>query len=149
MKLKRLILFLSIPITFMACKKVIEIQETDLIAGAVALKSVANNESAIIGAYGGVGVEMDILLNATLSDEMKTAGEFYNAASTHEWQYSSTDLGIRDNFNAIIPQFRTINRVNLVLEALPKAEALLTGDEGKRLSLRGEGLFLRAFAHFQ
>ena len=149
MKLKRLILFLLIPITFMACKKVIEIQETDLIAGAVALKSVANNESAIIGAYGGVGVEMDILLNATLSDEMKTAGEFYNAASTHEWQYSSTDIGIRDNFNAIVPQYRTINRVNLVLEALPKAEAFATGDEGKRLSLRGEGLFLRAFAHFQ
>ncbi len=133
----------------MACKKVIEIQETDLIAGPTALKTIANNESAVIGAYGGVGVEMDILLNATLSDEMKTAGEFYNAASTHEWQYSSTDVGIRDNFTAIVPQYRTINRVNLVLQALPTAQALLAGDEAKRASLRGEGLFLRAFAHLQ
>ena len=149
MKLKRIILTLSIPLAFIACSKVLEIKETDLIEGANALKSIANNESAIIGAYGGVGVEMDILLNATLSDEMKTAGEFYNAATTHEWQYTPTDVGIRDNFTAIVPQYRTIDRVNRVLQALPAAEARLVGDEGKRLSLRGEALFLRAFAHFQ
>jgi len=149
MRLKRILLFLSISITFLACKKLIEIPETDLIAGPTALKTIANNESAIIGAYGGVATEMDILLNASFSDEMKTAGEFYNAASTHEWQYSSTDVGIRDNFTAIVPQYRTINRVNLVLQALPAAQALVAGDEAKRASLRGEGLFLRAFAHFQ
>ncbi len=149
MNLKKIIFSFLIPFSFLSCKKVIEIQETDLIAGTTALKSIANNESAIIGAYGGVGVEMDILLNATLSDEMKTAGEFYNAASTHEWQYSSTDVGIRDNYTAIVPQYRTINRVNLVLEALPAAQALLPGDEAKRSLLKGEALFLRAFAHFQ
>ena len=82
MKINKLILSISIPLVLASCSKVIDIKETDLIAGATALKTIANNESAIIGAYGGVGVEMDILLNATLSDEMKTAGEFYNAATT-------------------------------------------------------------------
>lgn len=149
MKLFRLIFLLSTLLTSFSCKKVIDIQETDLIAGATALKSIANNESAVIGAYGGFGVEMDILLNATMSDEMKTAGEFYNAQSTHEWLYTPTDVGIRDNFTAVVPQYRTIDRVNRVLEALPTAEARLAGDEAKRALLKGEALFLRAFCHLQ
>src|SRR5687767_3299941 len=132
MTIKKILLSLTIPLAFMSCSKVIEVEETDLIAGATALKTIANNESAIIGAYGGVALEMDILLNATFSDEVKTAGEFYNAATTHEWAYTPTDVGIRDNFTAIVPQYRLIDRVNRVLEALPAAEARVAGDEGKR-----------------
>jgi starch-binding outer membrane protein, SusD/RagB family len=149
MKLFKLIFSLSLLLTVFSCKKVIEIKETDLIEGATALKSIANNESAVIGAYAGFGIEMDILLNATMSDEMKTAGEFYNAQSTHEWLYTPTDIGIRDNFTAVVPQYRTIDRVNRVLQALPTAEAKVTGDEAKRSLLKGEALFLRAFCHFQ
>lgn len=149
MTIKRILLSLSIPLTFLSCSKVIEVQETDLIAGTTALKTIANNESAIIGAYGGVAIEMDILLNATFSDEVKTAGEFYNAATTHEWKYTPTDVGIRDNFTAVNPQYRIVDRVNRVLEALPEAEARAAGDEGKRATLKGEALFLRAWAHFQ
>lgn len=149
MKLSKLLLLAALAASSASCKKVIEIQETDLIAGATALKTVSNNESAIIAAYGGFAIEMDILLNATLSDEVKTAGEFYNAGTTHEWQYSPVDVGIRDNFTAIVPQYRTIDRVNRVLQALPNADSTLAGDIQKKLRLRGEALFLRAFAHFQ
>jgi starch-binding outer membrane protein, SusD/RagB family len=145
----KLILSLALLTVLVSCKKVIDIKETDLIGGATALKTIANNESTIIGAYGGFGIEMDILLNATMSDEMKTAGEFYNAQTTHEWQYTPTDVGVRDNFTAIVPQYRTIDRVNRVLEALPTAEAKIAGDEAKRALLKGEALFLRAFCHFQ
>jgi len=66
------------------------------------MKTVNNCEQGIIGAYAGVGVEMSILLNSTLSDEVKPS-EFYNAQTTHEWAYGSTDVGIRDNFTAINP----------------------------------------------
>ncbi len=149
MKISKLLLLAAVVVSSASCKKVIEIQETDLIAGATALKTVTNNESAIIGAYGGFAIEMDILLNATLSDEVKTAGEFYNAGTTHEWQYSPTDVGVRDNFTAIVPQYRTIDRVNRVLQALPKADSTMAGDNQKKARLRGEALFLRAFAHFQ
>jgi starch-binding outer membrane protein, SusD/RagB family len=150
MKSIKIIIFISILFTTIAsCKKVIESSETDLIAGSTALKTVTNCEQAVIGAYGGFATEMDILLNATLSDEVKTAGEFYVAASTHEWTYSSTDVGIRDNFVAMIPQYRTIDRINRVLQALPVADSLLIGDNTKKLRLRGEALFLRAFCHFQ
>ena len=149
MKSIKLLIAASLLIMAMSCKKVIESNETDLIAGATALKTVTNCEQAVIGAYGGFATEMDILLNSVLSDEVKTAGEFYNASSTHEWAYSSTDVGIRDNYTAIVPQYRTIDRINRVLEALPVADSTVAGDITKKARLRGEGLFLRAFCHFQ
>jgi hypothetical protein len=135
-------------LTFVSCKKVIKIDETDLVAGDVALKTVANNESAIIGAYASTQTEMQILLNSTLSDEVKVA-EFYNAGTTHEWQYGSTDVGIRDNFTAVTWCYRTIDRVNRVLAKVPTADSTRVGDNVLRLRLRGEGLFLRAFCHFE
>ncbi|MEO5683437.1 MAG: RagB/SusD family nutrient uptake outer membrane protein [Chitinophagaceae bacterium] len=138
------VLFLSL----FSCKKLIEIKETDFIGGDIALKTVANNEQGIIGAYAGLGTEMDILLNATFSDEVKKA-EFYNAATTHEWQYTSTDITIRDNFTAFLYFYRTIDRVNRVLVALPKADSIKAGDEVLRRKLKGEALFLRAYCHFE
>jgi starch-binding outer membrane protein, SusD/RagB family len=132
-----------------SCKKVIEFKEEDLIGGDVALTSVANNESAIIGAYNSTQQEMDILLNATFSDEVQVA-EFYNAGTTHEWQYGSTDVGLRDNYTAVTHLYRTIMRVNQVLAALPDATPTRgASDEAVRTRLRGEGLFLRAYSHFQ
>jgi len=132
-----------------SCRKIIDQKETDLIAGDVALKTVANNEQAIMGAYGGLGTEMGILLNATLADEVKK-GEFYNAGTTHEWQYSSTDVGIRDNFTAINPYFRAADRVNRVLLAVSKADSTRAVDSvGTRNRLKGEALFIRAFSHYE
>jgi len=131
-----------------SCKKVINIPETDLIAGETALKTVTYCEQAIIGGYSAMGTEMSILLNATLADEVRVA-EFYNAGTTHEWQYASTDVGLRDNFTATTPNYRVIDRVNRVLEALPKADSTKSGDESLRLRLKGEALFMRAFSHFE
>lgn len=135
-------------LTVLSCKKYIQIKETDLIAGSLALKTVNNCEQGIVGAYAGVGVEMGILLNSTFSDEVKQS-EFYNAQSTHEWSYGPVDVGIRDNFTAINGLYSIINRVNGVLAALPKADSTKAGDNVLRNKLRGEGLFLRAYAHFE
>jgi hypothetical protein len=127
----------------------IDKKEEDLIGGDIALLTVANNESAIIGAYASTQLEMDILLNATFADEVQVA-EFYNAGTTHEWQYGSTDVGLRDNYTAVSHLYRTIMRVNQVLAALPTAEpARGASDEAVRTRLRGEALFLRAYSHFE
>lgn len=132
-----------------SCNKLLDIPETDLIAGELALKTVTNCEQGVIGAYGALGVEMPILLNATFSDEVKKS-EFYNAATTHEWQYSSVDVGIRDNFTAMRPNYRIVDRVNRVLQALPVADSLKPADNtALRNRVKGEALFLRAFAHFE
>jgi hypothetical protein len=101
-----------------------------------------------MGAYAGTGIEMDILFNAVMSDEVKV-GEFYNSATVHEWQFSPTDISIRDQFTAITPLYRVIDRVNRVLQALPNARATQANDEALRSRLRGEALFLRAFSHFE
>jgi hypothetical protein len=76
-------------------------------------------------------------------------GEFYNSATVHEWQFSPTDISIRDQFTAITPLYRVIDRVNRVLQALPNARATQANDEALRSRLRGEALFLRAFSHFE
>lgn len=148
MKYYKILLSSFAILVLFSCKKVIEIKETDFIGGDIALKTVNNNEQVVIGAYAGMGIEMGILLNATLSDEFKK-GEFYNAGTAHEWQYSSTDIVLRDNFTAFPLYYRIIDRVNRVLQALPLADSTRLGDEVLRSKLRGEALFLRAFCHFE
>ena len=132
---------------FASCSKVIDVKETDFIGGDVALKTVDNIESGIIGAYSAMNVEMGILLNSVFADEVRVA-EFYNAATVHEWQYGSTDISIRDNFTAFPMYYRTIDRVNRVLAALPNAKAADATEEALKSRIRGEALFLRAFCHF-
>lgn len=133
---------------FASCKKILDIKETDLIAGETALKTVENNEQAIIAAYGATQVEMGMLLNGVFSDELKVA-EFYNAGTVHEWQYGSTDVSIRDNYTAMTPYYRVIDRVNRVLAVVDNADSTRLGDNTLRFRLKGEALFLRAFCHFE
>ncbi len=133
---------------FASCQKVIEVKETDFIGGDVALKSVANAEQAVIGAYSAMNVEMGILLNSVLADEVRTA-EFYNSNTTHEWKYGTTDIGIRDNFTAFNLYYRVIDRANRVLVALPNITATTSAETTLKNRLKGEALFLRAFCHFE
>lgn len=136
------------------CQKVLDVKETDFIGGDVAYKTVANCEQGTVGAYAALSIEMPVLLNATFADEVRVA-DFYNAATTHEWQYGPADVGLRDNFTAFNLYYRVIDRANRVLAALPNATASTTSaaataaDEALRLKLKGEALFLRAFSHFE
>lgn len=148
MKYTKILICSVLFFTMFSCKKVIDVKETDLIAGDIALLTVENNEQGIIGAYSAMNIEMSILLNSVFADEVKV-GEFYNAATVHEWQYSSTDISIRDQFTAFNLYYRIIDRVNRVLQALPNAKGTGAADEAKRTRLRGEALFLRAFSHFE
>ena len=136
-------------LTMFSCKKLTEIQETDFLDASKALKTVENNESAIIGAYAGMQIEMGILMNGELSDELKTSGEFYNSITTHEWQYGAADIVIRDNYTAIGSYYPIIDRVNRVLAALPVADSTRPGDNALKVKLKAEALFIRAFCHFE
>ncbi len=148
MKKNKIVIFSFLLLSLGACKKVIDIKETDFIGGDIALKTVANNESGIIGAYAAMNVEMGILLNAVFADEVRP-GEFYNAVTTHEWQYGSQDVGLRDSYTAFNLYYRIIDRVNRVLVALPNAPAADATQAALKERLRGEALFLRAFCHFE
>lgn len=148
MKKNKLIIFSFLLLSLAGCKKVMDVTETDFIGGDIALKTVANNEQGIIGAYSNMNLEMSVLLNSTLADEVRVA-DFYNAATTHEWQYGPADVGLRDNFTAFNLFYRTIDRANRVLGALPNAVSSGAADDALKLKLRGEALFLRAFCHFE
>lgn len=140
--------FLMLSLMATSCSKVIDVKETDFIGGNIALQTLNNNEQGIIGAYAAMNVEMGILLNSVFADEVKVA-EFYNAATVHEWQYASTDISIRDSYTAFPLYYRIIDRVNRVLQALPNVTALNATEEALKNKLKGEALFLRAFAHFE
>ncbi len=133
---------------FASCSKVIDVKETDFIGGDVALKTVENVESGIIGAYSAMNVEMGILMNSVFADEVRVA-EFYNAATVHEWQYASTDISLRDSYTAFPLYYRIIDRVNRLLEALPNVKATSAAQEATKNRVKGEALFLRAFCHFE
>jgi len=148
MKLKKILLPAVFFVTLFSCKKVIEVEETAFIGGDAAYKTVAGAEQGLIGAYGLLSIEMNILLNAVLSDEVKV-GEFYNAATVHEWQFSSTDIGIRDNYTAFNLFYRVIDRANRVIKAAPTTDSVKAGDNTLRNRILGEALFIRAFSHFE
>jgi len=148
MKLNKIIIAaLSVSVAFSSCRKLLTIPETDLIAGETALSTITFAEQAVIGIYATMNVEMNILLNAVFADEVAKS-EFYNAVTTHEWQYGPGDVGLRDSYTGITNQYRIVNRANVVLAALPGSDSTKVGDEVKRVRLRGEALFLRAYAHF-
>lgn len=137
-----------------SCKKLIEIKETDFIDQEKALVTIADNEAALIGAYATLNTnnadntirsDMAIRLNAVISDEMKPE-EFYNSQSMHEWEYTYNDIGIRDNYMATTTHYFLIDRINRMLRALPNATGT---DEALRNRVKGEALFLRAYAHFE
>jgi hypothetical protein len=149
MKLNKIIIAaLSLSIASVSCKKLLTVPETDLIAGETALSTITFAEQAVIGVYQAMNVEMDILLNSVFADEVAKS-EFYNAVTTHEWQYGPADVGLRDSYTGIAWQYRIVNRANVVLAALPGSDSTKVGDEVKRVRLKGEALFLRAFAHFE
>jgi hypothetical protein len=148
MKKNKIILFCMLLVSLAGCKKLIEIKDTDFLGGDLALKTTANNEQGIIVGYAAANLEMAVLMNATFSDEARVA-DFYNAQTTHEWQYGQADVGIRDNFSAMTPWYRVVDRVNRVLLALPNATSTGAADDALKLKLKGEALFLRAFAHFE
>ncbi|MES2777108.1 MAG: RagB/SusD family nutrient uptake outer membrane protein [Bacteroidota bacterium] len=148
MKKNNIVVFGLACLSFTACNKIVETKETDAIVGDIALKTVANNQQGIIGAYAAMNTEMGILFNSVVADEVKVA-EFYNSATVHEWQYTSTDITVRDNFTAFPLYYRIIDRVNRVLRALPAAVSSGAADDALKLRLKGEALFLRAFCHFE
>ncbi len=146
-KIYKIVLVSIAAITLSSCEELLDIRETDFIAGDIALRTVKNNESLIIAAYAGLGTEMNMRLNMVLSDELKTS-EFYNAQSTHQWQFNYDDVGIRDNYTAINGLYAVIDRVNRALVALPNAIEEGTSDVQLKNRVRGEAFFIRALAHF-
>lgn len=150
--MKKILYFILVPAislgSLSSCQNLLDIEETDFLGGETALRTVKNNESLVLGAYAGFGTEMGIRLNGVFSDELKV-GEFYNAQTTHEWQYASNDIGIRDSYTATTPYYRVIDRANRVLTALPDAIVESESDEALKARIEGEAKFLRAYSHFE
>lgn len=134
-------------VAFSSCENLINVKETDFIAGETALRTVKNNESLLMSAYGALGTEMNIRLGY-FSDELKS-GDFYNAQTTHEWKYAYDDIGLRDNFTAHTTNYAIIDRVNRLLQAAPTAIEEVASDADLKKRITGEALFLRAYAHFE
>ncbi|MCY4780769.1 RagB/SusD family nutrient uptake outer membrane protein [Sphingobacterium sp. UT-1RO-CII-1] len=140
-----------------SCSSLLNIEETDFIGGDLALRTVKDNESLLMGAYsalgsegvtGATGYEMGLKMNGVLSDELRH-GDFYVTQSTHEWKFNYDDITIRDTYMANRTYYRVIDRVNRILGALPNAVVEEPADEVRSKNIKGEALLLRAFSHFE
>ena len=151
MKLNNIKIFLTVSVltfTTTSCSNLLDVKETDFLGGNDALRTIANNESLLIGTYSVFNNEMGIQFNGVLSDELKP-GDFYVSQTTHEWRFSPDDIGIRDNYTALDPYYRVIDRANRIFAALPDAPSEGAADDELKNKIRGEALFLRAYSHFE
>lgn len=133
---------LSIAISLASCKKTLEINPQDSIAADQALTSKDGIDAAIIAVYTTLKGENFYgnrltMLGDALSDNARSTnhsgryvGEAANSRGSHYSQWSIA--------------YGTLNRINLVLEALPNAP--LT--DAQKNTYTGELRFLRALYHF-
>ena len=128
----KLLIAIAVMFVLLSCKKLIEIEDKEFVNDTNAYKTVENVEQGVIGSYAQLVPEMAILMNSTFSDEVKTAGEFYNSISTHEWQYGPDDVTIRDNFTAISNFYNVVGNLNRILQAVDKADSTRAGDPALR-----------------
>lgn len=146
----------------LSCSNLLDIRDSDFIGGDIALQTVADNESLLMGAYAGLqsgtppttdpatttDYEMNIRYNGISSDELKNE-EFPAFSGMHQWTFGFDNVELRGDFMPNVTYGRVIDRVNRVLFALPNATAATPAEEAKRSIIRGEALFLRAFSHFE
>lgn len=134
--------------TSTSCSNLLDVRETDFLGGNDALRTIANNESLLVGTYSIFNNQMGIHFNGVFSDELKP-GDFYVSQTTHEWRFSPDDIGIRDSYTALDPYYRVIDRANRIFVALPDAPSEGAADDELKKKIRGEALFLRAYSHFE
>ncbi|WP_342647974.1 RagB/SusD family nutrient uptake outer membrane protein [Mucilaginibacter sp. CSA2-8R] len=134
---------LSVAISLSACKKTLQIDPQDSISADQALTSKDGIDATIVSIYSSLKAEVFygnrlVMLGDALSD---------NARSTnHSGRYVSEAANARlASYSHWSAAYVNLNRINLVLEALPNASSLSAAQKD---AYTGELKFLRALYHF-
>ena len=144
------ILFITMVITTVSCKKELDLQPTDTFSDANAFLTLDDIQLGTNAAYARYSAyENDMYVSALLSDEAKlgldNAGQ---GALTYRYQYSSDATTGGDVVSAFGDYYAMLDQINRVL---PKIETvtITPSEEARKGVLKGQLLALRAIAHFE
>jgi hypothetical protein len=131
-----------------ACKKVVDLQPTDLIETSKAFQSVDDLEKGTIAAYSGYTYEFDIYIASIMADDVRWAldNNTRNFGVAHKWSFDGTN---GDAIAAWANSYTVIDRINRVLAAAGNITAANTTQVATKARIMGELLALRGFYHFQ
>ena len=131
-----------------SCDKKLELVPTDIIVESTAFQTVNDLNQGTLGAYSALSTENILYTNTLMADEVRiSAQNTGQGQGAFKWQHDSSTLG-GDLTAAWVSSYRTIDRANKTLDAIPKVVANNTTEAATKNVLRGELLTIRALAHF-
>ncbi len=145
MKINKIFILLSVVgLCFQSCDK-LDSTSTDSIDSNKAFRNVDDVNMGVLGAYVPITTTL-IEAGAIVSDEVMMPQEnTVSNSSLHKWQYNSSSGTVTA---ALTDYYIVINRVNLVLEALPTV-AVTANTQQVLNQYHAELLALRAYSHFE
>ncbi|MBV8253521.1 MAG: RagB/SusD family nutrient uptake outer membrane protein [Chitinophaga sp.] len=140
----------SLPIFTTSCNKMLDIKPTDQVDGEDIFKSLTTVNRAVLGVYAGWEPEYTLRIGSVTADECvigtKNAGVNGSAQNLFRWAFTGYDPEIVAPWTNA---YQVINRVNRILEGLPKVPAQNKEEEQQKIHLQSELLAIRAFEHFE
>ncbi len=140
----------SLPVFHSSCNKMLDIKPTDQVDGEDIFKSLTTVNRAVLGVYAGWEPEYTLRIGSVTADECmigtKNTGVNGSAQNLFRWSFTGYDPEI------IAPWtngYQVINRVNRILEGLPKVPTQNKEEEQQKIHLQCELLAIRAFEHFE
>lgn len=136
---------------FFSCKKVLDLEPTDVIDEDKAFLTVQNLEQGLNGVYSqiGTGLVNGFYLGSLLSDEVKLSTENLGTGTfSFKWQYTSAPVG-NDASGDWLTFYRAIDRAHRILNAIPNVPAANDSEEAQKRRIQAELIGFRAIAHFE
>lgn len=134
-----------------SCEDFVEILPEDSIPAAIALEDLTDFEQATLGIYSvGLGYYNSDYYIAPdiLADHGRLAENSLGSYATeYAWTYLANGAGGNAQAGIWTGAYSTINRANLVINNIDGLE-IAAGEQETVNQLKGEALFMRAFAHF-
>jgi len=130
-----------------SCEDAYQVAPGDEIVDENAITSVEDVESAVIGAYSGIGnIENSIEFSTVFTDEINIASS--NNGQGIQPHNFSINPGTDDIETLFKGYYVPISRANRVLAAMPRITAINDAEQLRLNRSKGEMLFIRAYCHF-
>lgn len=146
--IKKLFLFTAV-ISVFSCKKQLDLKPIDTFDESKAYLTVDDLQRGLNTAYGRFNPDGKIILNSTISDEVRfgpdNAGQFQ---FEYRLQYNSDGVNAGSTTGPWFSNYSMIDQINRVLEAIPNVPSVAATDDARKNTIRGQLLALRALGHF-
>jgi starch-binding outer membrane protein, SusD/RagB family len=148
--IKKILLFAVILTTAISCKKQLNLNPIDTFDGSKSYLSVDDLQRGLNTAYARFTPEGKIIVNSTISDEVKFGPD--NAGQNqfeYRLQYNADATSAGTTSAMWFSNYSMIDQINRVLEAMPKVASVNATDDSRKNEIKGQLLALRALGLFE